>query len=113
MARLKCGRNERAKMCFEKALEEKPEDPECRAGMAIAMYRLQEKPEKQFSVDALKQAMELNSQNQYEKVLLALKLQKMGKKLKQSGWLKMPWKRVLIKQTSSKRQLSSIGKRVT
>lgn len=76
--RLKCGRNERAKMCFEKALEEKPEDPECMAGMAIAMYRLQEKPEKQFSVDALKQAMELNSQNQYEKVLLALKLQKMG-----------------------------------
>lgn len=76
--RLKCGRNERAKMCFEKALEEKPEDPECSAGMAIAMCRLQEKPEKQFPVDALKQAMELNSQNQYEKVLLALKLQKMG-----------------------------------
>ena len=36
------------------------------------------KPEKQFSVDALKQAMELNPQNQYLKVLLALKLLRMG-----------------------------------
>ncbi|XP_036059177.1 interferon-induced protein with tetratricopeptide repeats 3 [Onychomys torridus] len=74
--RLKCGRNERAKMCFEKALEEKPSDPECLSGLAIATYRLEEKPEKQYPVDALKQAMELNSKNQYVKVLLALKLQK-------------------------------------
>ncbi|XP_021070111.1 interferon-induced protein with tetratricopeptide repeats 3 [Mus pahari] len=76
--RLKCGRNERAKMCFEKALEEKPKDPECSSGMAIAMFRLEENPEKQFSVAALKQAMELNPQNQYVKVLLAMKLQKVG-----------------------------------
>lgn len=76
--RLKCGRNERAKMCFEKALEEKPRDPECSSGLAIAMYRLEENPEKQFSVDALKQAIELNSKNQYVKALLALKLQRMG-----------------------------------
>lgn len=76
--RLKCGRNERAKMCFEKALEEKPKDPECSSGLAIAMYRLEEKPEKQISEVALKQAMELNSQNQYVKVLLALKMLKMG-----------------------------------
>lgn len=76
--RLKCGRNEQAKMCFEKALEEKPKDPECSSGLAIAMYRLEEKPEKQFSEVALKQAMELNSQNQYVKVLLALKMLKMG-----------------------------------
>ncbi|XP_021008070.1 interferon-induced protein with tetratricopeptide repeats 3-like [Mus caroli] len=76
--RLKCGRNERAKMCFEKSLEEKPKDSECSSGMAIAMFRLGEKPEKQFSVDALKQAIELNPQNQYVKVLLALKLLRMG-----------------------------------
>ncbi|XP_005063261.2 interferon-induced protein with tetratricopeptide repeats 3 isoform X1 [Mesocricetus auratus] len=76
--RLKCGRNERAKMCFLKALEEKPSDPECSSGLAIATSRLDEQPEKQFSVDALKQAMELNSKNEYVKVLLALKLQKMG-----------------------------------
>lgn len=75
---LKCGRNERAKMCFEKALEEKPSDPECSSGHAVAVYRLEENPEKQFSVDALKQAMELNSKNQYVKALLALKLQRKG-----------------------------------
>ncbi|XP_052618550.1 interferon-induced protein with tetratricopeptide repeats 3 [Peromyscus californicus insignis] len=77
--RLKCGRNERAKMCFEKALEEKPSDPECSSGLAIATYRLEEKPEKQYPVDALKRAMELNSKNQYVKVLLALKLQRIRK----------------------------------
>ncbi|XP_051002315.1 interferon-induced protein with tetratricopeptide repeats 3 [Acomys russatus] len=76
--RLKCGRNERAKMCFEKALEEKPNDAECSSGQAIAMYHLEEKPEKQVPVDALKQAMELNSKDQYVKALLALKLQTMG-----------------------------------
>lgn len=74
---LKCGRNERAKVCFEKALEEKPADSECSSGMAIAMYRLEESPEEQHSVDALKQAMELNSSNQYVKALWALKLQRM------------------------------------
>lgn len=78
--RLKCGKNERAKMCFEKALEEKPSDPECSSGLAIAIYRLEDDPEKQFSVDALKQAMELNSKNQYVKALLALKLQSKGEK---------------------------------
>ncbi|GAB1302349.1 Interferon-induced protein with tetratricopeptide repeats 3B [Apodemus speciosus] len=50
--------------------------------MAIAMYRLEERPEKQVPEYALKQAMELNSQNQYLKVLLALKLHKMGEKSK-------------------------------
>ncbi|XP_051055888.1 interferon-induced protein with tetratricopeptide repeats 3 [Phodopus roborovskii] len=75
--RLKCGRNERAKMCFLKALEEKPNDPESSSGLAIATCRV-EQAQKQFSVDALKQAMELNSKNEYVKVLLALKLQKTG-----------------------------------
>nr|XP_012803107.2 interferon-induced protein with tetratricopeptide repeats 3 [Jaculus jaculus] len=75
--RLKCGRNERAKVCFEKALEEKPGNPEFSAGLAIATYRLDGKPQKQFPVSALRQAVELSPNNQYVKVLLALKLQKM------------------------------------
>ncbi|KAM6182084.1 interferon-induced protein with tetratricopeptide repeats 3 [Erethizon dorsatum] len=73
---LKCGRNERAKMCFEKALEEKPDNPEFSSGLAIAIYQLDYKPWRQFPVSALKQAIELSPENQYLKVLLALKLQK-------------------------------------
>ncbi|XP_010377900.1 interferon-induced protein with tetratricopeptide repeats 3 isoform X1 [Rhinopithecus roxellana] len=76
---LKCGRNERAKVCFEKALEEKPNNPEFSSGLAIAMYHLDNNPEKQFSTDVLKQAIELSPDNQYVKVLLGLKLQKMNK----------------------------------
>ncbi|XP_075390272.1 interferon-induced protein with tetratricopeptide repeats 3 [Tenrec ecaudatus] len=78
---LKCGgmRNERAKVCFEKALEERPDDPEFSSGLAIAKYRLEEKPQKHFPVDTLRQAIELNPDNQYVKVLLALKLQKLGR----------------------------------
>ncbi|XP_053438541.1 interferon-induced protein with tetratricopeptide repeats 3 isoform X2 [Nycticebus coucang] len=77
--RLKCGRNERAKMCFEKALEEKPGNPEFASGLAIAMYCLDNNPQKQWSVDAFKEAVDLNPDNQYVKVLLALKLQTMNK----------------------------------
>ncbi|XP_069316174.1 interferon-induced protein with tetratricopeptide repeats 3 [Eulemur rufifrons] len=77
--RLRCGRNERAKVCFEKALEEKPDNPEFSSGLAIAMYRLDSNPQKQFSANALKQAVELSPDNEYVKVLLALKLQKMNK----------------------------------
>lgn len=73
---LKCRRNERAKMCFEKALEERPDNPEFSAGLAIAMYHLDYRPWKQFPENALKEAMELSPENQYVKVLLALKLQK-------------------------------------
>ncbi|XP_047409587.1 interferon-induced protein with tetratricopeptide repeats 3 [Sciurus carolinensis] len=78
--RLQCGRNERAKWCFQKALEEKPNHPESSTGLAIAMYHLDKKPEKNFSVNALKQAIDLNTKNQYLKVLLALKLQEMNEK---------------------------------
>ncbi|XP_004443969.2 PREDICTED: interferon-induced protein with tetratricopeptide repeats 3 [Ceratotherium simum simum] len=78
---LKCGgkQNERAKVYFEKALEEKPDNPEFTSGLAIATYCLDEKPQKQFSADVLKQAMELCPDNQYIKVLFALKLQKVNK----------------------------------
>ncbi|XP_003473600.1 interferon-induced protein with tetratricopeptide repeats 3 [Cavia porcellus] len=73
---LKCGRNERAKICFAKALEEKPDNPEFSSGLAIAVYQLDAKPWKQFPDRALRQAIELSPENQYLKVLLALKLQK-------------------------------------
>ncbi|KAK2501357.1 hypothetical protein MC885_020422 [Smutsia gigantea] len=78
--RLKCGRrqNERAKVCFEKALEEKPHDPEFSSGLAIASYRLDDRPEPQNPTDTLRQAIRLNPNNQYVKVLLAQKLQKMN-----------------------------------
>uniref|UniRef100_F6RN56 Interferon induced protein with tetratricopeptide repeats 3 n=2 Tax=Equus caballus TaxID=9796 RepID=F6RN56_HORSE len=78
---LKCGgkQNERAKVCFEKALEEKPNNPEFTSGLAIATYCLDEKPQKQCSVNVLKEAIELSPDNQYVKVLLALKLQKGNK----------------------------------
>ncbi|XP_027452559.1 interferon-induced protein with tetratricopeptide repeats 3-like isoform X2 [Zalophus californianus] len=78
--RLKCGakHNERAKVCFEKALAEKPNNPEFSSGLAIATYRLDNKRQTPFSMDALKQALELNPDNQYVKVLLALKLQMMN-----------------------------------
>ncbi|XP_036784707.2 interferon-induced protein with tetratricopeptide repeats 2 [Manis pentadactyla] len=78
--RLKCGRrqNERAKVCFEKALEEKPSDPEFSSGLAIASYRLDERPEPQNPIDTLRQAIRLNPNNQYVKVLLAQKLQRLN-----------------------------------
>ncbi|XP_039727700.1 LOW QUALITY PROTEIN: interferon-induced protein with tetratricopeptide repeats 3 [Pteropus medius] len=78
---LQCGGkwNERAKVCFEKALEEKPKNPEFSSGLAIAMYCLDDKPQKQCPVSVLKQAIELSPDNQYIKVLLALKLQKINK----------------------------------
>ncbi|KAG8523040.1 Interferon-induced protein with tetratricopeptide repeats 3, partial [Galemys pyrenaicus] len=77
---LKCreNQNERAKVCFEKALEKNPSNPEFSSGLAIAMYRLGAKPQEYFSVDLLKQAIELSPDNQYIKVLLALKLLKMN-----------------------------------
>ncbi|XP_029787535.1 interferon-induced protein with tetratricopeptide repeats 3 [Suricata suricatta] len=81
---LKCGgkHNERAKVCFEKALEKKPNNPEFFSGLAIATYRLDNNPQKPFSLDVLKQALELSPDDQYIKVLLALKLQKMNEEAK-------------------------------
>ncbi|XP_035882861.1 interferon-induced protein with tetratricopeptide repeats 3 isoform X1 [Phyllostomus discolor] len=78
---LRCGgkQNEKVKVYFEKALEKKPNNPEFSAGLAIAMYRLDEKPPKQFCVSVLKKAIELSPDNQYVKVLLALKFQKINK----------------------------------
>ncbi|XP_042545245.1 interferon-induced protein with tetratricopeptide repeats 3 [Dipodomys spectabilis] len=74
--RLKCGRNQRAKVCFQRALEEQPNNPEFASGLAIAMFHLNSKSQKEPSDEALKQAIELNPDDQYVKVLMALKLQK-------------------------------------
>ncbi|XP_066099535.1 interferon-induced protein with tetratricopeptide repeats 2 [Saccopteryx bilineata] len=79
-SRLKCGvSTERAKVCFEKCLEKSPKNPEFTCGLAISSYRLDNKPAPQNPMDALRQAVQLNPNNQYIKVLLALKLQKMNR----------------------------------
>ncbi|XP_012620593.1 interferon-induced protein with tetratricopeptide repeats 2 [Microcebus murinus] len=80
-ARLKCGgkQNERAKVCFKKALEKNPKNPEFTSGLAISSYRLDNWPPSQDPVDPLRQAIRLDPDNQYIKVLLALKLHKMNK----------------------------------
>ncbi|KAM4851814.1 interferon-induced protein with tetratricopeptide repeats 2-like [Thomomys bottae] len=78
-ARLKCTKqNELAKVCFEKALEKKAKHPEFTSGWAIASYRLDRYPVAQNPVEALRRTIELNPDNQYVKVLLALKLQNMN-----------------------------------
>ncbi|XP_004461475.2 interferon-induced protein with tetratricopeptide repeats 2 [Dasypus novemcinctus] len=95
--RLKCGRkqNERAKVCFEKALGKKPMDPEFTSGLAIASYRLDNWPPLQNPTDPLRKAIGLNPDNQYVKILLALKLQKMneegeGERLVEEALKKVP-----------------------
>ncbi|XP_023976994.1 interferon-induced protein with tetratricopeptide repeats 1 [Physeter macrocephalus] len=80
-ALLKCGGEnyERAKVCFEKALEVDPENPEFSTGYAITVYRLQafNKPAKSTEavLNTLKQAVRLNPEDAYMKSLLALQLQ--------------------------------------
>nr|XP_051679357.1 interferon-induced protein with tetratricopeptide repeats 1 [Oryctolagus cuniculus] len=87
-ALLKCGGKnyERAKACFEKALEADPENPEFNTGYAITVYRL-DYPAKRpcdvsdaFSLQPLRKAVRLNPQDAYLKALLALKLQDVGQK---------------------------------
>uniref|UniRef100_A0A2K6EEI7 Interferon induced protein with tetratricopeptide repeats 1 n=2 Tax=Propithecus coquereli TaxID=379532 RepID=A0A2K6EEI7_PROCO len=84
-ALLKCGGKnyERAKACFEKALEVHPENPEFNTGYAITAYRLDGfksaiKGHKGFSLHPLRKAVRLNPEDTYIKVLLALKLQDEG-----------------------------------
>uniref|UniRef100_A0A8C3W5K2 Interferon induced protein with tetratricopeptide repeats 2 n=1 Tax=Catagonus wagneri TaxID=51154 RepID=A0A8C3W5K2_9CETA len=96
--RLKCGRNQnqRAKVCFQKALEKNPKDPEFTSGLAIASYRLDNWPPPQNSIDPLRQAVRLNPDNQYVKVLLAMKLQKIneadeGERLVEEALKKAPF----------------------
>ncbi|XP_012620626.1 protein IFIT1 homolog B [Microcebus murinus] len=84
-ALLKCGGKnyERAKACFEKALEVDPENPEFNTGYAITAYRLDSfksavKGHKGSSLHLLRKAVSLNPEDTYVKVLLALKLQDEG-----------------------------------
>ncbi|XP_004701409.2 interferon-induced protein with tetratricopeptide repeats 1 [Echinops telfairi] len=81
---LKCGgRNyEQAKVCFQKALEADPENPEFSTGYAITLYRLdgftRETQPTELSLLPLRQAVRLNPEDVLIKVLLALKLQEVG-----------------------------------
>lgn len=76
--RLKCGmmHNEHAKVCFQKALEKSPKNPELFSGLAIASYRLDVGSPNKNPIDHLRKAIKLNGENQYIKVLLALELLK-------------------------------------
>ncbi|XP_021519979.1 interferon-induced protein with tetratricopeptide repeats 2 [Meriones unguiculatus] len=93
---LKCtkNQNERVKVCFEKAREKDPKNPEFTSGWAIANYRLDDWPASNDSTDFLKQAVSLSPDNAYVKVLLALKLEKMhenqGKELVEEALKKDP-----------------------
>ncbi|XP_063817757.1 interferon-induced protein with tetratricopeptide repeats 5-like [Pseudophryne corroboree] len=77
-----CGQYyEKAKECFEKALELDPEDPEWNSGYATAVYRLEGFNDRNFTVseckslELLKRAVALNPEDAVVKVLFALKLQ--------------------------------------
>ncbi|XP_062382431.1 interferon-induced protein with tetratricopeptide repeats 5-like [Sardina pilchardus] len=68
---------ERAKQCFEKALELEPEESEWNAGYAIALYRTEDyntRPEDSLAVRQLRRAIELNPEDAVLKVLLGLRL---------------------------------------
>lgn len=79
-ALLKCGGKnyKRAMACFAKALEVEPENPEYNTGYAVAAYR-QDYNDSGISLEPLKKALSLNSEDPYIEVLLALKLQDLGK----------------------------------
>ncbi|XP_068955279.1 interferon-induced protein with tetratricopeptide repeats 1B-like [Petaurus breviceps papuanus] len=82
-ALLKFGKEyyEAAKACFQKALESEPENPEFNTGFAITMFRLDRysRDQSSISLEPLKQAVKVNPEDVYLKVLLAMKLQTVGK----------------------------------
>ncbi|NXG53620.1 IFIT5 protein, partial [Psilopogon haemacephalus] len=66
----------RAKACFGNALQKEPDNPEFNAGYAIAVYRLEDPyKEQSLSLEPLKRAIELDPENTFIVVLLALRLQ--------------------------------------
>ncbi|XP_066881185.1 interferon-induced protein with tetratricopeptide repeats 1-like isoform X2 [Kogia breviceps] len=93
-ALLKCGGEnyDRAKVCFEKALEKDPENPEFSTGYAITVYRLQSFNKAAKSTEAilntLKQAVRLNPKDAYMKSLLALQLQGVGQEAEGEKYIK-------------------------
>ncbi|KAL6061456.1 hypothetical protein STEG23_033223 [Scotinomys teguina] len=78
-ALLKCGGEnyKRAMACFAKALEMEPENPECNTGYAVTAYRL-DCDDNNISLEPLRKAVRLNSEDPFIKVYLALKLQDVG-----------------------------------
>ncbi|XP_017581505.1 PREDICTED: interferon-induced protein with tetratricopeptide repeats 5 [Corvus brachyrhynchos] len=73
---------ERAKNCFEKALESEPDNPDFYTGYAIAMYRLENLAfryceEVRPCLEVLQRAVELNPKNTSLLALLALQLQQL------------------------------------
>ncbi|NXR43619.1 IFIT5 protein, partial [Zosterops hypoxanthus] len=101
-ALLRFGRNyfEKAKNCFENALESEPNNPDFNAGYAIAMYRLEDCAERYGDeitpcLEALKRAAELNPMDTTILALLALKLQRLhqgneGERYIEEGLQKTP-----------------------
>ncbi|KFQ17603.1 Interferon-induced protein with tetratricopeptide repeats 5, partial [Merops nubicus] len=81
-ALLKFGKKyyERAKTSFEKALQHEPNNPEFNAGYAVAAYRLEDFTQRRsedasLSLGLLKRAVELNPEDTFVMVVLAIKLQ--------------------------------------
>uniref|UniRef100_A0A8C8SCJ0 Interferon induced protein with tetratricopeptide repeats 5 n=1 Tax=Pelusios castaneus TaxID=367368 RepID=A0A8C8SCJ0_9SAUR len=71
---------QRAKQCFQKALEEEPNNPEFNSGYAITVYRLENFRTKgsrseHSSLELLRRAVRLNPNDTFVMSLLALKLQ--------------------------------------
>ncbi|XP_045710354.1 interferon-induced protein with tetratricopeptide repeats 1-like [Phyllostomus hastatus] len=89
-ALLKCGGKnyERAKACFEKALEVDPEHPEFNAGYAIAAYRLDGSKKPSQTLHTLKQALRLNPEDAYIKAFLAMMLPNTGRKADGEKYIK-------------------------
>ncbi|XP_063289903.1 interferon-induced protein with tetratricopeptide repeats 5-like [Pelobates fuscus] len=73
---------EKAKECFEKALEEAPDDPEWNSGYATAVYRFASLPNVNYDQDLLQpleRAIELNPKDTVLKALLGLTLQDLNR----------------------------------
>ncbi|KAM4636934.1 interferon-induced protein with tetratricopeptide repeats 5-like [Discoglossus pictus] len=71
---------EKAKECFEKALEKDPEDPEWNSGYATVVYYLEGAKcpaDRCKSLSLLRRAIQINPQDSVVMALLALKLQEM------------------------------------
>ncbi|XP_055976808.1 interferon-induced protein with tetratricopeptide repeats 2-like [Sorex fumeus] len=105
-ARLKCGNSQlkRAIVCFEKALEKHPHDPEFASGLAIARHRESECPAPVNVMNLLRESVELNPDNMYVKLLLALTLQKMnnaeGEKLVEEFLEKGPYEAGMLQKAA-------------
>uniref|UniRef100_UPI00398F0CB1 interferon-induced protein with tetratricopeptide repeats 1-like n=1 Tax=Pristiophorus japonicus TaxID=55135 RepID=UPI00398F0CB1 len=78
---------EEAKECFEKALEEDPDDTEWNVGYATALFRLEgfsgapESGDRSQSVKQLRRVLELDPDDSVAMVMLALKLQEFNQKV--------------------------------